>query len=161
MDDLPLHQTPEPLAHVATGDRNAYDRYFFNGYTADGSVFFAAALGVYPNRDVVDAAFSVVRDGVQTSVHASGRLVPDRRTTVGPIEVRVLSPMRRLQVVVGPNDASSARGRGASPSAPTSSSSTGSTSSGAGTARGASARSASGRSGRPGEHPSSSGCGHR
>jgi hypothetical protein len=105
MDDLPLHQTPEPLAHVATGDRNAYDRYFFNGYTADGSVFFAAALGVYPNRDVVDAAFSVVRDGVQTSVHASGRLVADRRTTVGPIEVRVLSPMRRLQVVVGPNDA--------------------------------------------------------
>ena len=105
MDDLPLHQTPEPLAHVGTGDRNAYDRYFFNGYTADGSLFFAAALGVYPNREVVDAAFSVVRDGVQTSVHASGRLDPGRRTAVGPVEVEVLEPMRRLRVVVGPNEA--------------------------------------------------------
>lgn len=105
MDDLPLHQTSEPLAHVDTGDRNVYDRYFFNGYTADGSVFFAAALGVYPNRDVVDAAFSVVRDGVQTSVHASGRLTPTRATKVGPVEVEVLEPMRRLRVVVAPNDA--------------------------------------------------------
>ena len=105
-DDLPLHQTPEPIAHVATGDRNAYDRYFFNGYTADGSIFFAAALGVYPNRHVIDASFSVVRDGVQTSVHASGRLDPGRvRIAVGPIEVQVLEPMRRLRVVLGPNEA--------------------------------------------------------
>ena len=105
LDDLPLHQTAEPLAHVATGDRNAYDRYFFNGYSADGEVFFAAALGVYPNRSVVDAAFSVVRDGVQTSIHASGRLDPRRTTQVGPIEVQVLEPMRRLRVVVGANEA--------------------------------------------------------
>ena len=105
-DDLPLHQTPEPIAHVATGDRNAYDRYFFNGYTADGSVFFAAALGVYPNRQVIDASFSVVLDGVQTSVHASGRLDPGRlRIAIGPLEVQVLEPMRRLRVVLGPNEA--------------------------------------------------------
>ena len=105
-DDLPLHQTPEPIAHVATGDRNAYDRYFFNGYTADGSIFFAAALGVYPNRQVIDASFSLVRDGVQTSVHASSRLDPGRlRIAVGPLEVQVLEPMRRLRVVLGPNEA--------------------------------------------------------
>lgn len=106
LDDLPLHQTPEPIAHVATGDRNAYDRYFFNGYSPDGSIFFAAALGVYPNRQVIDGAFSVVRGGVQTSVHASGRLDPARvRTSVGPIAVEVVEPMRTLRVVVGPNDA--------------------------------------------------------
>ncbi len=106
LDDQPLHQTPEPIAHVATGDRNAYDRYFFNGYSADGSIFFAAALGVYPNREVIDAAFSVVRDGVQTSVHASGRLDRGRvRTSIGPIEVQVVEPMRTLRVLVGPNDA--------------------------------------------------------
>ena len=44
-DDYPLHQTPEPIAYVG-GNRNFYDRYFFNGYNADGSVFFAFALGV-------------------------------------------------------------------------------------------------------------------
>ena len=46
-DDYPIHQTPEPVA-FAGSDRNFYDRYFFNGYSADGALFFAAALGVQP-----------------------------------------------------------------------------------------------------------------
>jgi hypothetical protein len=104
-DDYPIHQTPEPVAHTATGDRNFYDRYFFNGYTRDGALFFAAALGLYPNRRVMDAAFSVVRDGKQHVVRAS-RLAPaDRRETrVGPIFVEVLEPLRALHVRVSDND---------------------------------------------------------
>jgi len=74
-DDYPLHQTAEPIAQPATGDRNFYDRYFFNGYTKRGDVFFAAALGVYPNRRVMDASFTVVRGGRQWVVRAS-RLAP-------------------------------------------------------------------------------------
>ena len=62
-DDYPIHQTPEPIAFVA-GQRNFYDRYFFNGYDSDGEKFFAFALGVYPYLDVMDAAFSFVFDGV-------------------------------------------------------------------------------------------------
>ena len=89
-DDYPLHQTPEPVAHPVSGDRNFYDRYFFNGYTRDGSLYFAAALGVYPNRNVIDASFSVVRGGVQVSLHASGRAPRERsETRVGPISVEV------------------------------------------------------------------------
>jgi hypothetical protein len=100
-DDYPLHQTSQPIAVPAGGDLDHYDRYFFNGYTADGSLYFAAALGVYPNRSVIDGAFSVVRDGWQVSVLASGRCPLDRRrTTVGPITVEVLEPMRSLRVVV-------------------------------------------------------------
>ena len=41
-DDYPVHQTPEPIAYAGT-DRNFYDRFFFNGLSADGSVFFAVA----------------------------------------------------------------------------------------------------------------------
>ena len=70
-DDYPIHQTGDPIAHTASGDLNHYDRYFFNGYTTDGSLYFGAAMGLYPNRRVIDAAFSVVRDGLQVSVHAS------------------------------------------------------------------------------------------
>ena len=69
-DDYPIHQTPEPIAYSGT-DRNFYDRYFFNGYGAEGELFFAAAFGVYPHLNIADAAFCVVRDGVQTSLHAS------------------------------------------------------------------------------------------
>ena len=103
-DDLPIHQTADPIAHPASGDPNHYDRYFFNGFTRDGSVFFAAAMGHYPNRGVVDAAFSVVAEGVQRSVFASGRMTPDRATQVGPITVRVVEPLRTLQLSVSPND---------------------------------------------------------
>lgn len=102
-DDYLVHQTPEPVAHVATSDLNAYDRYFFNGYAPDGEVFFAAALGLYPNRQVMDASFSVVRNGRQISLHSSRRAPSDRaESSVPPIRVEVIEPMRRLRVVVEP-----------------------------------------------------------
>ena len=76
-DDYPLHQTPEPIAYVG-GNRNFYDRYFFNGYNAEGSLFFAFALGVYPYVDVMDAAFSVVINGEQYNVIASKTMSLER-----------------------------------------------------------------------------------
>ncbi len=100
-DDYPLHQTAEPIAHPGSGDRNHYDRYFFNGHTSDGSLFFSAAMGFYPNRQVIDGAFSVVREGVQRSVFASGRIPPDRRQTrIGPVRIEVVEPLRTLRLVV-------------------------------------------------------------
>jgi hypothetical protein len=104
LDDHPIHQTPEPLAHPGTGDRNFYDRYFFNGYTRDGSLFFAAAFGVYRNRAIVDAAFSVVRAGHQHSVHASRQGDALGALRVGPIDIAIEEPMRTLRVTVGPNE---------------------------------------------------------
>jgi hypothetical protein len=103
LDDHPIHQTPEPLAHVATGDRNFYDRFFFNGYSRDGELFFAAAFGLYPNRAIADASFSVVRGGVQTSVHASIQATQRALARVGPVLVEVVEPMRALRLRVDPN----------------------------------------------------------
>src|SRR5262249_42292269 len=103
-DDYPIHQTSEPIAHVGTSDRNFYDRYFFNGYARDASVYFAAALGSYPNRQVVDAAFSVVHNGRQHVLRASQRATPERMQTVcGPLHVEVVEPLRRLRVTIAPN----------------------------------------------------------
>ncbi|MBI1817870.1 MAG: hypothetical protein HYR72_23075 [Deltaproteobacteria bacterium] len=103
-DDYLIHQTPEPIAYVGTSDRNFYDRFFFNGYARDGSVYFAAAMGVYPNRQVIDAAFNVVHRGRQYVVRASGRAPADRmQTAVGPIAVEVVEPLRRVRLVVQPN----------------------------------------------------------
>ena len=101
LDDYPLHQTPQPISHPASDSPNVYDRYFFNGYSRDGSVFFAVAFGVYPNRRVMDGAFSVVHDGVQHDVRASRACPRDRmQTAAGPIEVQVVEPMRRHRIVV-------------------------------------------------------------
>lgn len=99
-DEFPIHQRPEPVA-VAGCDRNFYDRYYFQGYSSDGTVFFGAALGVYPHLNLIDAAFMIQRDGVQHSLFASRHLDGERMDTrVGPIEVEVVEPLRRLRVRV-------------------------------------------------------------
>lgn len=103
-DDYPIHQTAEPVAFAGT-DRNFYDRYFFNGYSADGGVFFAGALGVYPHLNVMDAAFSVLVDGRQHCLLASRVMGFERMDThVEPIAVEVIEPLRRLRLAVAPND---------------------------------------------------------
>lgn len=99
-DDYPIHQTPDPVAFAGT-DRNFYDRYFFNGYAPDGSSFFAAAFGIYPALDVVDAHFCVVRDGIQHCLHASARLGMERMALAcGPIRIEVVEPLKTLRVIV-------------------------------------------------------------
>ena len=103
-DDYPIHQTPEPIAYSGT-DRNFYDRYFFNGYEKDGELFFAAALGVYPHLNVMDAAFSFIIDGQQHNLFASKILHMERLdTTVGPISIEVVEPLEVLKVSVNDND---------------------------------------------------------
>jgi len=103
-DDYPIHQLPEPIATAGT-DRNFYDRYFFNGYTMDGGVFFAAALGVYPHLNVMDASFSVIVDGVQHNLRASKLLNMERMdTVVGPISIEIVEPLKTLRLHVADNE---------------------------------------------------------
>lgn len=105
LDEYPVHQVPEPLHVPATGDRNAYDRYWFNGYDRDAAFTFGVALGLYPNRDVMDGSLSVLVDGVQHSFHGSRRAPLERTdTTVGPLRIEIVEPLRRLRVVLDPND---------------------------------------------------------
>jgi len=103
-DDYPIHQTPEPIAHRATSDPNAYDRYWFNGVDRDARFYFGAALGLYPHQQVMDAHFSILTDGEQHALHAS-RLAPREpsETVVGPLSLEVREPMRRLRLAIAPN----------------------------------------------------------
>lgn len=103
-DEYPIHQTPEPIAFSGT-DRNFYDRYFFCAYLPDGSGYCAAAFGVYPQLNIADAHFSVVRDGVQHCVHASRILGFERMDlAVGPIRIEVIEPLKTVRLVVDNDD---------------------------------------------------------
>ncbi|HEX5938820.1 MAG TPA: hypothetical protein VFZ12_00495, partial [Dehalococcoidia bacterium] len=105
LDDYPIHQTPYPIAHTYSADLNHYDRYFFNGYSPSGDLFFAVALGYYPNRKVMDAGFAVIRDGIEYSLIASRRAPNEPTdTSAGPIRVTVQEPLQRLLVTVAPNE---------------------------------------------------------
>ena len=96
-DDYPIHQTPLPLAHTMGGHPNAYDRFWFNAVS--DSLVIAVALGLYPNRGVIDGAISVVENGVQHSVFASDALI-GRPTAVGPIRIEIVEPFRVNRIVI-------------------------------------------------------------
>lgn len=103
-DEYPFHQTPDPIAFAGT-DRNFYDRFFFNGFTADGSGFFALAFGLYPQLDIMDAAFNLVVDGRQHILRASRRMGGNRAALqVGPIGIEIIRPLETTRLTVAPND---------------------------------------------------------
>jgi hypothetical protein len=104
LDEYPVHQVAAPLLHPATGDPNVYDRHFMHGYDAESGIIFVVALGVYPNRQVIDAALCVAADGHQRSVFASGRLARDRATSIGPISLEVVEEFQTLRVTVDAPD---------------------------------------------------------
>jgi len=107
-DDYPVHQRPEPIATAGT-DRNFYDRYFFNAQSPDGSRFLAAALGVYPHLNLIDAAVCWMADGQQRSVFASRILNMERMDThAGPISVEIVEPLKSLRLRLGETDGMSA-----------------------------------------------------
>lgn len=105
-DDYPLQQTAEPLSYLATSERNAYGRYWYNGYDFGGDFYFGIAFAMYPNREVMDGAVSIVRkDGTQDSFRASRRLRGDRTDMyAGPMRHEIVEPMRTVRVTVEPND---------------------------------------------------------
>ncbi|KPF79362.1 hypothetical protein IP88_01980 [alpha proteobacterium AAP81b] len=103
-DEYPFHQTPDPIAFAGT-DRNFYDRFFFNGFSADGRVFFALAFGLYPQLDIMDAAFSIVVDGRQHILRASRRMDGNRAAlAVGPIRIEIVRPLESARITVAPNE---------------------------------------------------------
>ena len=106
LDDYPIHQTPEPLAHPQSTDRNVYDRFWFNGYSGDGGYYFGVAMGLYPHRGILDCGFSVVTQGGRQHCFYASRRAPTERTEmqVGPFRLEVVEPMRRMRLVIDDNE---------------------------------------------------------
>ena len=100
LDEYPVHQVPLSLRHMATSDRNAYDRSYFNAHDRSGEVFLVTGLGVYPNLGVIDAYATVRLGDHQFTTRASDALGDDRSAqVVGPYRVEVLEPLQRVRLV--------------------------------------------------------------
>lgn len=105
LDDLLAHQTPETFDHVYTGDRNFYDRYYFNIHGCDDELFIVTGMGQYPNLDVIDAFVTVSYRDTHYCVRASRELGVDRLdTSVGPFKIEVLEGLRKLRLSCAPNE---------------------------------------------------------
>jgi hypothetical protein len=100
LDEYPVHQVPLSMRYMATSDRNAYDRCYFNAHDRTGEVFLVTGMGVYPNLGVIDAYATVRRGDEQYTVRTSDALGEDRMDQrVGPYRIEVIEPLERVRVV--------------------------------------------------------------
>ncbi|MEU6775896.1 hypothetical protein [Streptomyces sp. NPDC046759] len=100
LDEYPVHQVPLSMKHVATGDRNAYDRCIFHVFDHAGRALLILGLGVYPNLGVIDAYATLRTGDTLHAVRASDALGEDRmRLAVGPLRIEVLRPLHELRLV--------------------------------------------------------------
>ncbi|MEU3243161.1 hypothetical protein [Streptomyces sp. NPDC006875] len=107
LDEYPVHQVPLSMKHVATGDRNAYDRCIFHVLDHRGRALLIAGLGVYPNLGVIDAYATLRRGNLLHAVRASDALGDDRtELAVGPLRIRVERPLKEfvLSCAAAPDD---------------------------------------------------------
>lgn len=103
-DDYPVHQSTDTVRHAFTSDRNFYDRYYFNCHSNDGGAFLVFGLGQYPNLATQDAFALLVCGDVHRVVRSSRELGDRMDTTVGPLAVEVIRPLRELRIVCEPRD---------------------------------------------------------
>jgi hypothetical protein len=100
LDEYPVHQVPLSMRHMATSDRNAYDRCYFNAHDRSGHVFLVTGMGVYPNLGVIDAYATVRVGDTQYTVRTSDALGDDRMAQrVGPYRIEVIEPLERIRVI--------------------------------------------------------------
>ena len=105
MDEYLAHQTSETIDHVATSDRNFYDRYYFNCHPSSDELFLITGLGQYPNLGVTDAFVSVSVGDQHHVVRSSRELGHDRSdTSVGPLRVEIVEGLMKLRVICEPNE---------------------------------------------------------
>ncbi|WP_405782520.1 hypothetical protein [Streptomyces sp. NBC_00859] len=99
LDEYPVHQVPLSMKHVATGDRNAYDRCIFHVFDHRGRALLVVGLGVYPNAGVIDAYATLRTGDTLHAVRASDALTDDRMNlSVGPLRITVDVPLQRLSL---------------------------------------------------------------
>lgn len=104
LDEYPVHQIARSMRHVASGDRNAYDRSIFQVFDHEGRAMLITGLGVYPNLGVTDAYATLRQGDSLIAVRASDALGEDRmRQQVGPLRIEVQEPLKRLRLVCEPD----------------------------------------------------------
>jgi len=105
LDDYMIHQTPDPVRVMWTGDPRAYERYWMVCHDAAGEVMVATGGSIYPNLDRAEAYAIVVHDGRHTAVRSFRRLGVDRADMrVGPIAPTIVRGMREWRYVLEPNE---------------------------------------------------------
>lgn len=103
-DEFQIHQTSRPVRHVATSDRNFYERYHMTGHGNRDLVYFNAGFGQYPNLGVQDAFLNIVEGDNHHVLRASHILQDRMHIGAGPLRIEIIEPLRKYRLIVEEND---------------------------------------------------------
>jgi hypothetical protein len=105
LDDYMIHQTPDPIRVMWTGDPRAYERYWMVCHDPMGQVLVAVGGSFYPNLDRAEAYAIVNVGGQHTTVRGFRALGADRADLrIGPIAPRVVEGLRKWHFELEPNE---------------------------------------------------------
>jgi hypothetical protein len=105
LDDYMIHQTPDPIRVMWTGDFRAYERYWMVCFDRDARVMVATGGSFYPNLDRAEAYAIVVHGDRHTSVRAFRPLGYDRaHMRVGPLNPTVVRGLREWRFQLDENE---------------------------------------------------------
>lgn len=105
LDDFLVHQTPDPVRIMWTGDPRAYERYWMVSHDATGDVVIATGGSFYPNLDRAEAYAIVNVRGRHTAVRSFRGIGADRADLrIGPIAPQIVRGLREWRYVLEPNE---------------------------------------------------------
>jgi hypothetical protein len=103
-DESLNHQIADTFATIVESDLGWTEKIWASMASRDGSLQVEFGLGKYHNRNVMDGFGGVSCGHRQWTVRASRRLSPDlERTCVGPVQYRVIEPLKRVRFILARN----------------------------------------------------------
>jgi hypothetical protein len=104
LDDHMIHQTPDPIRVMWTGDPRAYERFWMVCHDPSGKVLVATGASFYPNLDRAEAYAIVNHHGRHATVRAFRALGADRADLrIGPIAPQVVRGLREWHFALKDN----------------------------------------------------------
>lgn len=104
LDELPIHQSNQPLRLVDTTDPRAFERYWFTAQDDDGEFMLVTGMGTYPNLGTVDGYALLIIDGKQINVRAHRPMNQHRaELAVGPLQFKLVEAFREWHLQLGDN----------------------------------------------------------
>lgn len=105
VDDFMIHQTPDPVRVMWTGDPRAYERYWTVMHDESEEILIATGGSFYPNLDRAEAYAIVNVRGRHTSVRSFRSFGVDRTDLrVGPIAPTIVRGLREWRYALEPNE---------------------------------------------------------
>lgn len=105
-DEMLCHQVVSTFDSVGTSAREWTERVWVSIHDTEGKYHLVTGIGVYPNRNVMDAYVCLAVNGeTQYNVRASRRLHPDTdQLKVGPFSYEIIDPLKVIRVSCAGNE---------------------------------------------------------